>query len=771
MIYRTLVILTLLLCLSLGPAVAQKRKAIRPTTIYRGSIAKVVVEGPEAKLSPEAKRRHTAFLEVWSTIEESYFDPKFGNLDWQKIRTEFEPKVIAAKNDTELYALLRQMVGRLQVSHLSIIPPEVFDAIEDAKAEAKAREAIRAENLKKDGQSEGETKDEMTEFDPTVPYGLGIDLALLEDKFVITRVGKDSAAERAGLKLGHAIESINGVSLLDMLARITQFYGSEQMAFVRHHVPAEIIESFINGEEDTFVDVKFSDGTGATKEARIPREPLRRDRTVVIAPNFPDRTLSFESSSLDPKTGYIRFNHFASALIPKFCTAVGEHVGKEALIIDLRGNSGGLLASLGVLMGMLTDKPTPIGTMQYRRSELPLTADPKAKNFKGRIVLLIDARTASAGEIFTQALRESGRALVVGEKSSGEALPSIAVRLTTGATFLFPIANFKSGNGRHIEGSGIIPDQVVPWDRKSLLAGNDSQLDIARQLVADTARFTALTAKTAMPMPPSLSGPIPSGSGKVQPPPPGTKFTIKGDSAAPPPPPPPKRVQQPTADQRVLPPGHDATAKRVLNDFYAAIGGKDALKAVTKYKMHGSTRMAISGIDLDYDVASYAEFPDKYAEHFVSETTGEIRQVSVGNKFLVQTSLGGNVEVPMPIETKDVDPLAGLFALGDAEKAYPSLSYTGEYMRDGRKTIVLEGRLPKGSIVAFAFDVETKLLVNISAELRSVSFGDYKSAGTLRLPFVIERGGSRTAVTEYGLNTTIDPAEFQKKMFCFDSPN
>ena len=156
------------------------------------------------------------------------------------------------------------MVGRLQVSHLSIIPPEVFDAIEDAKAQAKAREAIRALTLKKDDNSDGETKDEPEEvdFDPTMPYGLGIDLTLLEDKFVVTRIGKDSAAERAGLKLGHAIESINGVSLQDMLTRITQFYGSEQMAFVRHHVPAEIVESFINGEEDTFVDIKFSDGTG-----------------------------------------------------------------------------------------------------------------------------------------------------------------------------------------------------------------------------------------------------------------------------------------------------------------------------------------------------------------------------------------------------------------------------------------------------------------------------------------------------------------------------
>lgn len=762
MIYRTLIVVTLLLCLSAGPAVGQKRKSIRPTTVYRGSIAKVVVGGPEKKLSPEEQRRYTTFIEVWSAIEESYFDPTFSNLDWEKIRTEFQPKVIAAKSDAELYTLLRQMVGRLQVSHLSIIPPEVFDAIEDAKAQAKAREAIRAEALKKGGKSEAEKKDESesADYDPTIPYGLGIDLALLDDKFVVTRVGKDSAAERAGLKLGYAIETVNGVSLHDMLARIAQYYGSAQMTFVRQHVPSEIIESIINGEEDSFVEITFSDGTGAVKEARIPREPMRKDRTIVIAPNFPDRTLSFESKSLDATTGYIRFNHFAVPLVPQFCAAVSEHAGKDALIIDLRGNEGGLLASLAVLMGMLTDKPTPIGTMQYRTSELPLISDPKAKNFKGRIVLLIDSRTASAGEIFAQALRESGRALVVGEKSSGEALPSIAVRLTSGATFLFPIANFKSGGGHHIEGSGIVPDQIVPWDRKSLLAGNDTQLDAARQLVAYSARFTALAGKSILVIPPSFTG------------------------AKPPPPPPPKKVDTgsestqlalsatPSADKRVFPVGHDATAKRVLNDFFAAVGGRDALKAITKYKLRGSTRMKISGIELDYSTSSFGEFPDKYAEHFSSDTTGEMRQISVGGKFSVQTNLGVNVELPLAMETKDVDPLAGLFALGDVEKVIPSLMYTGEFMREGRKTIILEGRLPKGSVIALAFDVETKMLVNLSAEARSsVSFGDYRPVGALRLPFTIERGGARTTVNEYELNTAIDPSEFQKKKFCFDSPN
>ena len=784
MVFRTLILLTLLLCLSLAPIHAQKRRSTAPATLA-APIYTVAAEPPGPKLPADAERRRTAFLEVWSGIAERYYDPTFSSLDWKKIRAEFEPKAIAAKSDQELYGLLRQMIGRLQRSHLLIIPPEVYQAIEETKARAKERETGKLERRLAD-QSDPQKPSDIRWLanDPATPHGLGIDLVLLDDKFIITRVDKDSAAENAGLKPGHAIEQINGVSLDEMMNRIIISYGSVKLAEVSLHIPWEVVESVINGEEDSYVEVNYSDGTGETKDVRIRREPLRRDRIIMIAPNFPPRTFSFESRSLDNATGYIRFNFFAAALLPKFCDAIAEHANKESLIIDLRGNSGGLMASLPIMVGMLTERRELIGTMRSRRSDQPLLAQPKTRNFKGRIVVLTDSRTASAAEIFALALRERGRAALVGEKSAGAALPSTGLRLSTGAMFILPIANFTSGLGQQIEGTGIMPDETVTWHRTSLLSGTDRQLDAGRKLAADPRRLAALLGKpkstTAAP-PLELRGPVASGA----PPLPDFKGPVAG--GAPPPPPPVKKVNTGAAgrgsgfgsgltssaatDTRVFKPGHDATSRRILDEFFRAVGGKDALKAVGKYTLKGSTRVSAPGFEIYYDFSSYREFPDKYAENLISENLGETRQVSVADKFITQSSLGGSVELPLKMETKDVDPLGAIFALGDPETAFPNLSFTGEYLRDGRKTMVIEGRLPNVGIVALAFDVDTKLLVNFSAASRSVSFGDYRKVGSILLPFHIEREGAVTSVFEYDLVSPIDPAEFQKKQFCFDVAN
>ncbi|HEY6330993.1 MAG TPA: S41 family peptidase, partial [Blastocatellia bacterium] len=76
-----------------------------------------------------------------------------------------------------------------------------------------------------------------------------------------------------------------------------------------------------------------------------------------------------------------------------------------------------------------------------------------------------------------------GRAVVVGQKSAGAALPSIIQKLPTGALFQYAIADFKTPKGILIEGRGVIPDVPVKLTRAALLAGTDPQLDAAVQVI------------------------------------------------------------------------------------------------------------------------------------------------------------------------------------------------------------------------------------------------------------------------------------------------
>ena len=87
------------------------------------------------KLSPAAERRLETFRLVWQTIRDNYFDQTFGGLNWNKIKTEFEPRALDAETDAELHTLLQEMINRLNKSHFVIIPPEVFSEIGRARAE------------------------------------------------------------------------------------------------------------------------------------------------------------------------------------------------------------------------------------------------------------------------------------------------------------------------------------------------------------------------------------------------------------------------------------------------------------------------------------------------------------------------------------------------------------------------------------------------------------------------------------------------------------
>ena len=204
-----------------------------------------------------------------------------------------------------------------------------------------------------------------------------------------------------------------------------------------------------------------------------------------------------------------------------------------------------------------------------------MTPPSKAKNFKGRIVILVDNRTASAAEMFALALRDNGRALIVGQHTSGEALPSLAVKLPTGAMLFYPFANYRSAGGTFIEGGGIEPDRPVPLDRKALFTGKDVQLEAARSLLKEDPAFAALKPKKQeIPPPPDYYG-------TVSPPPPmakkvppstigGARLTVPGLAA--------------TAKAAT---GQDAASMRYIAAFIKTMGGADALRTIATITLKG----------------------------------------------------------------------------------------------------------------------------------------------------------------------------------------
>ena len=711
--------------------------------------------------SPEVKRRLETFEKVWQVTNEYYFDRTFNNLDWVAIKTEYEPRVRAAKTDSELHRLLHEMINRLGRSHLAIIPPEVYQEIERAKLAVKTRKkSTKGLMLGANGE---EVPDEGQNFDDALAeYGIGVDLRVMNGQFVITRMNKNAAAEYAGLKMGFVIEKINEVSLADMMLRISVYYaGSRDIV---RQMPTELVSSFLNGEKDSTVDITYLDDTDQRKQVTIRRE-LIKSETISMGKNFPDQQLEFETTSINDDVGYIRFNQFALPVIGKLCSSLTLLKDKKALIIDLRGNTGGIMASMVGIGGMLSKGTIDFGTSIYKTREEKLTASAKTKNFKGKLVFLVDGTTASAAEMFAVSLQESGRALVVGEKTAGATLPSIVVELPTGAVMQYPIANYRSSKGTFLEGNGLEPNYPVALDRKSLAAGHDVQLDKALSLIKENTAFkdvaTTITVKGSTnsgiesspppPPPKAMSKPSPAALGKVL-----AEVTIKA--------PPPVAVKE---EPRVKQPA----AVKIIEDFITGIGGREKLGKLQSYVMAGNAELLVRGSVHDFKYSVYMQSPDKYAEVMMSPSAGEIREVYNGKNYFTQADYGFLRELPITLNTADIDILSHITALLKAD-SFVSLKFAGSYERDGRKVNLIDATSKLGSSVALAFDVETKMLSYYTGPYFGMIFGDYRKAGELTLPFRIEREGiMRLHFDEIKINVPVDEAKFVKKINCYDLPD
>lgn len=742
----------LLILIALAPALvnsvpAQTRKRRVPKTAAAKPFH--ISGAPLAsRRTPEQQLRYDSFQKVWQTIRENYFDQTFNGLDWDKIWAEYEPRVAKTTTDGQLHDLLQEMIDRLDKSHFSIVPPEIYQAIEFARITARAKE--RQRRAEKGGEPEsGNASDDESLYpeDIYANYGIGIEMRLMNGQFVITRINDGSAAQKAGLRTGFVIEKINGASLQELLKKIEGRYARTKS--VKKLLASEIVKWILNGEKDTEVGLTYLNEKDDVKEIKVVREKLG-DEKVSIGRNYPELYLNFETRPLNDETGYIRFNIFAMPIVEKFCSALTEFKDKKSLIVDLRGNHGGLFSALIGVTGMLSDHTVDLGTQVYKVGTERIFSTSRAKNFRGRIVFLVDEVSISSAEIMAAAMQDNGRALIVGEKTAGEALPAYSIELPTGAVFIYPVANFKTAKGKLIEGAGVMPDIPVSLDRKVLLEGRDAQMEAALKALKDDQAFSKLT-------------------------PPGPPAEFKGPADSPPPPAKIRSTSAETAtkipNRIVVPsPVRDAKSLAMIADFLKLVGGAEAIDGIKSYSMKGMAEIRMRGMESSAAIEIYRERPDRYAEFMKTDALGEIREIFTKDNYLMQTGFGLTTELPVGMsERRDI--LLPILTLAD-KNSFQNLTYEGIFDREGRKTHLINAVSSTGEVIGLGFDVETKMLVGYAGKVVTFSLGNYQKVQDVMLPFLVKREGVMDiTVSEIKLNMPIDESNFKKKLNCFDRPN
>lgn len=388
------------------------------------------------------REREAIFDAVWQTINDQYFDPDFGGVDWDEVGERYRPTVIAAETDSIFFVRLNELVFELGVSHCGVIPTE-------------HPEWIGAPALFSEGT-------------------IGVDIRMLDGRAVITSVRPDLPADRAGLRPGFIITAIDGRTIEDLVEEALQ---PPRSPIDQRMVVPQMLLQHVYGEVGAETKLDYLDADGRSHEVTLTRDQ-RLGRTE-FAPGIPPSFVEFDSRRIEGDIGYIRFNSFYPGLQDLVIPAIDEMSDVSGLIIDLRGNPGGLFPVRRAICEKLVGERTLFWQYRRRPEVERIYLNPSERAYTGPLVFLVDCMSASSSEETAGGMKAIGRATIVGERTPGIVLIMETLELPDGSTLFYPVGQTIVADGSILEKNGVTPDIPVELTRDALLAGRDLYVEAA----------------------------------------------------------------------------------------------------------------------------------------------------------------------------------------------------------------------------------------------------------------------------------------------------
>jgi carboxyl-terminal processing protease len=383
------------------------------------------------------------FQRVWQTVNDKFYDPNFNGVDWKAVRERYAPRVAKLESDDQLYDVLEDMLGELKVSHFGIVPPQ-------------------------------DANEKISESDPSFGGGAGMTVRVVEGKPTITELDPSGPAAEAGLRPGFIVTRVGEQRLADLQEKLEARYDR---AVMRDFRLRRAVDTLLGGMPGSAVEVAYLDASGAPKSVSVTRRDLP-GRPMKFG-EMPTVLTRVEARRLAGDVGYLKFNIFMPPMMEEIRAAMRSFKGALGVIIDLRGNPGGVGAMAAGISALLAKEQILLGTMKMRRGEIRFVTFPQDDPYTGPVVILTDEGSASTSEVMAGGLQESGRAVIVGGPTLGAVLPSLIERLPNGAVLQYAVADFKTPKGVLLEGRGVLPDLPVIPTRADFLAGRDLVLEEA----------------------------------------------------------------------------------------------------------------------------------------------------------------------------------------------------------------------------------------------------------------------------------------------------
>ncbi len=358
---------------------------------------------------------------VWRLINTKFVDQTNNSQDWAKWRHKYDNQI---KTNEDAYVAINTMVASLNDPYTKFLDPKEF---------AEETSSIKG-SLK----------------------GIGIQIGVKDGKLMVIAPIEDTPAEKAGLKADDEILEIDGVSTKG----ITVDKAADK----------------IRGKEGTQVTLLVKRAGMEPKLYTITRAEIE---VKSISQKIPT-----ENIKVPDDLCYIRLSSFISRnATAEFGTILNNNRDKKGFIIDLRSNPGGLLTNAIYISDMFLDGGTIVSTVD--RDGYKETQRAAAGVYTNKpVVVLINKGSASASEIFSGAMKDNHRAIIIGEQSFGKGLVQEINKLPYESGINITIQKYLTPNGTDINKKGITPDIEVKLTEEDVKNKNDVQLKKAIEVLS-----------------------------------------------------------------------------------------------------------------------------------------------------------------------------------------------------------------------------------------------------------------------------------------------
>jgi carboxyl-terminal processing protease len=380
----------------------------------------IIIEPPESPEAPEEEPSTSppsSYFEGLDNISAQFIDnPKFPILldVWKKANTDFYYKADVNQNDL-VYGAIEGLIEKLGDQYTAF------------------QEPIQASQLADYLQGEF--------------YGIGIQIDLIDNQVVIVKTISGSPAEKAGLKAGDIIKTIDSKDV--------------------NELTLEDLLKLLKGTEGTKVHL------GILRQGKTYEFDVVRAKITIN---------SVQYQVLNENIAYVAINQFTSSTTTEFTKALNVLIpmNPKGFIIDLRGNPGGYLDSAHQILGYFVAKgQKTVSTKRADGAESIFFSTGPAQLAQYPVYVLINAGTASASEIMAAAIQDYKVGKLLGEKSFGKGSVQQLYSYPDSSLLKITIAHWLTPLGRDISGVSLTPDIEVVRTKQDILNGKDPQLERA----------------------------------------------------------------------------------------------------------------------------------------------------------------------------------------------------------------------------------------------------------------------------------------------------